>query len=475
MAQDNNEYDLPTSENSGIMGTGKTLRSLRLHGVKAISWKDCKWSYEELESLEKMDATDCFCMAVRKAGEVNAWLVAESFQDLKESLPEIYKNVCAKTRPEIFGNQKTFKRKLEQINSHIISFGKEDYASDMLNQRISDSYPKNKRAISRSQLTIMRKLELDNGKRATHLFVKGDADIEKKRKNGEAQRALKHKYLSSISGSIDIELLNHASNRVNEKINEDKNLKNYIDLSFISIGTNWETRDCPNDANDRDMEKLESQLHFMKSIIDAIINCQNLLIVYSPHGYRTIECVVSPHRLRKDRQWIIYGYSSTEIDGKEVNGIYSFKLDRISDVKPASGEFIGEDNPYIKATYTRISRNQISYDVLPSEMPLQTVIIAVKGKYNNAPYGRTYTYHKIKEEKIHVTQTEINREDVISMGHAASIKDLDNWVFFKFEIYDYDRIAYRLLQYHGNVKVIAPLSLQYKMKKISEALFKLYH
>lgn len=372
------------------------------------------------------------------------------------------------------------KKKLRTIKSNIVTFDDEKglTPSQKLRQRITDAYQKKQKGgITWSDLTTIRKKIKSNRGDFTFLFVKGDSDIEKKRKSKDSQRALKPKFLSSISGNVDIELLNYANNRVNERIKKDGKQKDSLNLSFISIGTNWETRDGVESGSESGIANKANQLSFMKTIIDAIVNRSNVQIDYCPHGYEPMRCEVSPHRLRKDKQWIIFGYSSAVVDGVEQSSVFSFKLDRIQGVWKSAGKYVGDDDDEINNIYKRISRNQITYDVIPGKPALQTVVIAVKGKFNDGKsLGRVFAYHKIKEEKIHRTQTEISREDVMLMGHVDSIKNLDNsWGYFRFEVCDSARIAYRLLQYYGNLKVIAPICLQAKMRKISEELYRLYH
>lgn len=488
MARNKNRQDsqhLIISDDVKIMGSNEAVKALCLKAKKYelglddisfISWKDCKWSHGELMSLEKMDSTDCFCLAVRKAGEMNAWLVAESFVDLKEEFDEIFKNICAIENKTLLTDTRTFNSVTKGLKSHIAVFDSEgETPSRTLTQRMSDTFVRGKRKITFGKLTIASGIKFGD-EHLSHLFVKGDAKIEDKREQEESQRALKQKFLSSISGNIDVELLNYANNRVNERINNDKRLKNSLDLSFISIGTNWETRDCAGVEGGSETPGKEAQFAFMKTIIDAIVNRCNVEIDYRPHGYGLMTCEVSPHRLRKDRQWIIFGYSAAVVDSVRQSGLFSFKLGRIYGVRRIPGEYIGDDDDGIKRIYKNISCNQVTYDVLQGNPELQKVVIAVKGKFNDGGlHGRAFAYNKINEEKIHRTQKEISREEVVLLGYSDAIKDLENWGFFEFEIYDYDRIAYRLLQYQANLKVIAPYSLRDIMRKISEELYNLYH
>lgn len=480
-----------------IMGSEKTVAEAWgiskmqgcLKGISFISWKDCKWSYDEMMSLEKMSSADFFCMVVRKAGEMDAWLIAESFSDLKEEFAEIFKELYAQKFPESKSNpeSKVNEKALTILKSRIEVFeGNGDTSSRILKQRISDKFAKSKREITLDKLTTASGIRLADNISVKYLFVKGDSRIEEKCGKADSKRALKPKFLSSISGNVDIELLIYANNQVNDIIkaikekdsesNAGKSLIDSLNLSFISIGTNWETRDGADEDGGCETPGKTQQLAFMKTIIDAIVNRCNVEIDYRPHGYPPMKCKVSPHRLRKDRQWIIYGYSTADVEGVEQHGVFSFKLGRIYGVEKTSGEYIGDDGSEIKSIYKRISCNQVTYDVLQGNPKLQTVVIAVKGKSNeSALRGKAFAYNKIREEKIHRTQTEISPEEVERMGHAGSIQNVKDWGFFQFEVCDYNRIAYRLLQYHSNLKVIYPPSLKDRMRKISEELYNLYH
>lgn len=108
MAQDIEERNLPEFPER-VMGSTETRSKLRSSGIEVIGWSKCEWTYKEL--INKMNAVDSFCMGIRKAGEKGAWLIAESFHDLRNELEGIFREVCRKEKKPLLKDQKDFEKK----------------------------------------------------------------------------------------------------------------------------------------------------------------------------------------------------------------------------------------------------------------------------------------------------------------------------------------------------------------------------
>lgn len=448
-------------ESIRLMGSC-SVSTLRDAGITLIPWTMIPFELGWLQSqVESMTKTDWFCRLVAIAGTQGAWLSPDSFNDFRRAIPEIL--ALANTRVPLPVSEGYLASLTKKIRRKLFTFDDPAEApSHALRNRIADTLPRVNHGIPKGTLRTMR---FHNT-----LLIRGDAEIEGKRIHRPDSYAIRQEVVASIAGSLDTDLFNYANNLL---IQAAKSAPGNApaNLSFIALASGWGTNQT--DANG---------MAHLKSIIEAIIFRRPLNVTYKPHASTPLDCILSPHRLRKQSQWIIYGHSATAA----ASGIYAMKLSRILSIQPAPDgiPYVDETISGAAAIYERMSRHQLTYDVMPLSAPLTTVVFAIDGLHLPETGSAAHLhnpYKRILEEPLHPSQEQIPFARLQSYGIVTGtpespVANLDpgRWAFFAIKIADPDRILPIILTFGPTLKILSPLSLHNQMRQTASALLTLY-
>lgn len=462
MAHNKNQSASPLpDERIRLMGSCPDT-TLRDAGITLIPWTrvpfDLGWLQSQVESMTK---TDWFCRLVAIAGNHGAWLSPASFNDFRRAVPEILALANARAPHPVSEGYLTSLTK--KIRRKLFTFDDPaDDPSHALRNRIADTLPRVNNGIPKGTLRTMR---VHNT-----LLIRGDAGIESKRINRPDSYAIRQEVVASIAGSLDTDLFNYANSLLIQAAKSGPG-KAPANLSFIALASGW----GPDQTGAAGMTHL-------KSIIEAIIFRRALNVTYKPHASTPLDCILSPHRLRKQSQWIIYGHSATAV----ASGIYAMKLSRIISIQPAPDgtPYVDETDSDGAAIYERMSRHQLTYDVMPLSAPLTTVIFAVDGLNLPETHSASHLhnpYKRILEEPLHPSQEQIpfaqlQRHGIITDATLSPVANLDpeRWAFFSIRISDPDRILPIILTFGPTLKILSPLSLHDHIRQTASALLTLY-
>lgn len=446
-----------------ILCSKETLEKNGLASYTPIDW-DLIWNNITVIPTTKRR---WFWLVMDLAKQNGAYVIPDSFNDLYGFLENKFE-----------GKQKT------RLKSEFPRYKDDDlkYRNDALKEDINSNFCKNQGKKSKEFL----EKSTENGV----LLLKAKEIVESR----ERSNPFKGEVLRSISGNIDIDVLWSANNLLIDKSKKAEKGKaqkkakkgrapQNMDLSFIAMGTNWKSTDID--------EKADKIREWMKIIVKAILDRTCVRIKYQPHGMAELDCVVSPHRIRKDKQWLVYGFSITEINGVPSKGLYIFKSSRITDVvaiAESKNEYIGEDfsintggkECISSAVYEQMASGQLTKDIVDLSAPRTVYFAAEKNESpdnesfqkNTAP--ATSTYLKLKEEPLHHTQAEIKYADLPVEAKSHFGMSESGWGYFKIDVCDAMQALPLFLAMGSHFKILYPDDLYNKMKEKSQRIASLY-
>ena len=182
-------------------------------------------------------------------------------------------------------------------------------------------------------------------------------------------------------------------------------------------------------------------IELIDPIMEAIVRKHPLRLSYRSFKKEIVETNFHPYHLRQfNGRWFVFGWS------EEQQKVYNFPLDRITEVRHLSKEYIPSDRNF--DDYFKDIVGVTNYE----DAPVERVVLRVKRS--------EYAY--IRNKKLHPSQREI-----------PSKSDRD-FVVLEIDVKENMELLMLLFSYNSAIEVLAPKSLRDKIRDRVGEMAKMY-